>query len=197
MIDKFERVEIRTREQWRAWLTANHGRTESIWLVTFRRGSGEPSLPYDDIVEEALCFGWIDGRAGKLDDRRRMLLLSPRRRGSGWSKLNKERIERLAAAGLITPAGLAKIEAAKADGSWSLLDEVDALIVPPDLEAAFASAEPQARAAWDGFSKSSRRAILDWLRQARRPETRARRIEETVAMAARGLRANFPADRAR
>jgi len=188
---EFERVTVTSRAEWRSWLVANYDRAESIWLVTYKKRSGLPHLPYDAIVEEALCFGWIDSRPNKLDDQRSMLLLSPRRPGSPWSKLNKVRALRLIDAGLMTPAGLAKIAQAQADGSWSVLDDVEALVIPADLAAALA-ADPVAAEYFTAFSPSSKKGILQWIQSARRPETRAKRIAETVALAARNIKANYP-----
>ena len=161
----------------------------------WRKGSGRTGLTYDEAVEEALCFGWIDGRAGKLDDRRTMIWFSPRKRGSGWARTNKVRVERLLAEGLMAAPGLALIEEAKRDGSWTRLDAVEDLAVPDDLAAAFAG-QPGSRERWDGFPRSVRRAALEWIVQAKRPETRARRVTETAQMAARGERPG-PAGRSR
>jgi uncharacterized protein YdeI (YjbR/CyaY-like superfamily) len=163
--------------------------------VFWRKGSGRTGLTYDEAVEEALCFGWIDGRAGKLDDRRTMIWFSPRKRGSGWARTNKVRVERLLAEGLMAPPGLALIEEAKRDGSWTRLDAVEDLTVPDDLAAAFAG-QPGSRERWDGLPRSVRRAALEWIVQAKRPETRARRVTETAQMAARGERPG-PAGRSR
>jgi uncharacterized protein YdeI (YjbR/CyaY-like superfamily) len=173
-MDSLERVEVRSRPELRAWLAANFEQPASIWLVTYKKLVPEFYVSYDAVVEEALCFGWIDSRTGRVDERRSMLLLAPRKRGSSWSRANKERVERLAAAGSITPAGWAKIEAAKADGSWDALNEVDALIVPPDLAAALQQAD--ALAAFEKLAPSLRRGLLDQLRQAKTPVTRAKRI---------------------
>jgi uncharacterized protein YdeI (YjbR/CyaY-like superfamily) len=159
-----------------------------VWLVFWRKQSGRTGLTYDEAVEEALCFGWIDGKGGKLDDRRTMVRFSPRKRGSGWARTNKVRVERLLAEGLMAEPGLARIEEAKRDGSWTKLDAVEDLIVPGDLAAAFAG-HPGSREQWDGFPRSVRRVILDWIVQAKRPETRARRVGETAREAARGERA--------
>ena len=121
--------------------------------MTWRAGSGGPRISYEESVEQALCFGWVDSKGRSLDAERTMLWFAPRKRGSGWARTNKERIERLTAAGLMAPAGHAVIEAAKADGSWTLLDDVENLVVPDDLAAAFA-AHPPAREHWDAFPRS-------------------------------------------
>ena len=183
-----ERVQIESREEWRAWLEVHHTRTQGVWLVTFKKQHGEKHVSYNDTVEEAMCFGWVDSLAHKLDEDRTMLWFSPRKPGSGWSKPNKERIEKMIAEGRMTPAGLEKINAAKADGSWTLLDTVEALEIPPDLEAAF-GAYSQARANFEAFPRSAKRAILWWIVQAKRPETRAKRVEETARLAEDNIRA--------
>ena len=182
-------VEAPTREAWRAWLAANHGTSGSVWLVLNRKGSGLPHLPVEQAVEEALCFGWVDSRPAKLDARRSLLLFSPRKPGSAWSGVNKDRIARLTAEGRMAEAGLAAVVRAQADGSWTRLDGASALMEPPDLLAALA-ALPGAQAAWRGFPPSHRRANLEWIAQAKRPATRAARIAQIAACAARGERAN-------
>lgn len=179
------------RAEWREWLAEHHATSDGVWLVSWKAATGRPRVPYEEAVEEALCVGWIDSLGNTLDDERHLLLFTPRKRGSGWSRTNKVRVDRLTAAGLMRPAGLAAVEAAVADGSWSALDAVEALIEPEELAAAL-DARPAARERWDGFSPSSRKAILQWIATAKRPETRVRRIEETVRLAAEGRKANQP-----
>jgi len=193
-LDALPRVEIVSREALRDWLTANQGRAGSVWIVTWKTGAGRPHVPWGDVVDEALCFGWIDSLPRRLDADRSMLLLSPRKPGSGWSRVNKDKVARLTADGRMAPAGLAKVEAAKADGSWARLDAVDALAEPDDLVAAL-DADPAARANFDAFPRSSRRGILEWIVNAKRPETRAARIATTVALASENRKANHPAGR--
>lgn len=188
-LDRFERVEVTTRAQWRDWLSANHRQSDSVWVVTFKVGTSQPRVPYDDLVEEALAFGWVDSLPRKLDDERTMLLMSPRKPGSNWSAVNKARIDKMTAAGLMHPAGLAKIEQARADGSWTALDAVDRLEVPDDLAAAFDQC-PGSAEAFAAFPPSTRRGILEWIGNAKRTETRAARIAETADKAQRGERAN-------
>jgi uncharacterized protein YdeI (YjbR/CyaY-like superfamily) len=178
-----------TRAEWRSWLEQNYTRTKGIWLVSYKKASGKPRFAYEEAVEEALCYGWIDSKANKLDAERSMLWFAPRNPGTGWSRPNKERVERLMAAGLIAPAGLAKIEAAKRDGTWSALDAIEDLELPPDLVAALA-AIPPAHEHWDAFPRSVKRGILEWIATARRPETRAKRVEETARLASENRRAN-------
>jgi len=156
-----------------------------VWLVFWRRQSGRTGLTYEEAVQEALCFGWIDSKGAKLEDQRTMLWMSPRKRGSGWARTNKVRIEQLLADGLMAPAGAALIEEAKQDGSWTLLDDVENLVVPDDLAAAL-DAHPGARERWDGLSRSVRRAALEQIVQAKRPETRARRVAGAAGLAAEG-----------
>jgi uncharacterized protein YdeI (YjbR/CyaY-like superfamily) len=139
------------------------------------------------MIEEALCFGWVDGQGGHVDEERSKLYFAPRRRGSVWAATNKARVERLAAAGLMTAAGWAAIERAKADGSWIVLDGPERLEVPADLRAALDGTPPAAEH-WSAFPPSTRKQILGWIATAKRPETRAARIAETVQHAARGER---------
>ena len=187
--DGDSRTEVGERAAWRAWLAAHHEEAPGTWLVSFKKATGRPAIGYEASVEEALCFGWIDSLARRLDDERTMLLFTPRKRGSRWSRPNKERIARLEAAGRMTPAGAAAVTAAKADGTWTALDEVEELVVPDDLAAAFA-AHPGAAEAWDGFPRSVRRGDLEWILDAKRPPTRAKRIAETATRAAVGERAH-------
>jgi uncharacterized protein YdeI (YjbR/CyaY-like superfamily) len=189
-----ERVEVTSLAQWRTWLKRHHHQTSSIWLVTYKKAVGKRYVPYDDVLDEALCFGWIDSLRRKLDEERSMLLLSPRRKGSAWSKVNREKALRLIAAGRLQPAGLAKINQAQQDGTWEALQAVDALEVPDDLSRALA-ANPAALGFFTAFPKSSRRSILEWIASAKRPETRVARVLLTVQMAARNLKANFPEGR--
>jgi uncharacterized protein YdeI (YjbR/CyaY-like superfamily) len=174
---------VPTRAAWRDWLAENHGTSPGVWFVFFKKKSGQPTLTYDEAVEEALCFGWIDSLPKKMDDERHALKFSPRKPKSVWSKLNKTRIEKLLADGLMTPAGQAKIDAAKRDGSWTELDEVEDLRVPDDLTAALA-ANAAARQNFEAYAPSVKKPILYWIQSAKRPETRQARIEKTVAAAA-------------
>ncbi len=178
-----------TWAEWRAWLAANHARPNGVWLVTFKKATGKPRIDYEEAVEEALCFGWVDSKPGKLDAERSRLWFAPRKSGSGWSRPNKDRVARMTAAGRMAPAGIAKVEAAKRDGTWDLLNDVEALDVPPDLAAALA-ANPPAAEHFAAFPRSVRRGILEWILQAKRPETRAKRVAETARLAATNERAN-------
>jgi uncharacterized protein YdeI (YjbR/CyaY-like superfamily) len=160
-----------------------------VWLIYYKKAINKPRVAYEEAVEEALCFGWIDSKPNRLDDERSMLWFGPRKPGSGWSKPNKERVERMISAGLMRPQGLAKVEAARQDGSWVALDAVEALEIPFDLESALA-AQDSARENFEAFPRSVKRGILEWIVNAKKPETRARRVEETARLAAQNVRAN-------
>ena len=182
-------VHPKSRSAWRLWLEENHGRAEGVWLITYKKSTGKPRIDYDEAVEEALCYGWVDSKPNKLDDERSLLWFAPRKSGTGWSRPNKTRVEKLTAAGLMRPAVLAKVEAAKQDGSWVALDAVEALEIPVDLQQALA-ADPRAQAHFEAFPRSVKRGILEWITTAKRPETRAKRVSETAAQAAKNIRAN-------
>ena len=170
-------------------MEANQDSTGGIWLVRWKKLSGRKLLTYDDAVEEALCFGWIDSKPNKLDALRSLLWFAPRKAGTGWSQLNKARVERLIAAGQMTPQGLAKINAAKADGSWDALNDVENLEIPEDLAAAL-SRHQSAAEHFEAFPRSAKRSILEWISNAKTPQTRARRVDETASKASRNERAN-------
>ena len=173
------------RAGWRAWLEANHATARGAWLVVPRPRSAGEALDYEAAVEEALCFGWIDGVGGRAEDGRTKQYFAPRKPGGTWSASNKARVERLLAAGLLAPAGLAAIERAHANGAWELLDSVERMEVPGDLTAALA-AHDGATEQWAVWSASMRKSMLAWLVLAKRSETRTARIAEIAASAARG-----------
>ena len=179
----YERVHLSDRRSWRRWLEKNHAIQRGIWLVFYKKATRKPSLEYEESVEEALCFGWVDSRTRRLDDERYMLMFTPRKPGSRWSRPNKERVERLVASGLMTPPGLAKIEEAQRNGAWTVYDAIEDLVIPDDLAAALAEGT-SAQETFEGFSISVRKNILWWIASARRPETRARRIVKTAAAVA-------------
>ncbi len=168
-----------TRAEWRSWLASNGDRTNGLWVVHRKKTSSLEGPLYDDLVEEALCFGWIDSQSRRVDDDRKIQWFSPRRPGGLWSALNRDRIERLIRQGLMTDMGQAIIDRAKADGSWSQTDEVDALIVPPDLEVAFGDA-PQAKQTYEQLPDSAKKQHLWAVYSAKRPETRANRIAQVI-----------------
>jgi uncharacterized protein YdeI (YjbR/CyaY-like superfamily) len=174
-----------SRAAWRSWLAQNPDRQEGLWIVYRKKSSNLEGPGYVDLVEEALCFGWIDSQSRRVDDDRMMQWFSPRRRGGLWSALNKQRIEDLTSAGLMTERGQMTIDEAKADGSWSQTDEVDALVVPADLQTAL-DAAPKARAAYAPLADSAKRQYLYWIHSAKRPTTRSKRIDETIRRRASG-----------
>lgn len=179
----------KTRAAWRAWLKKHHTRAEGVWFISYKKATGKPRVEYEEAVEEALCFGWVDSKGVKLDDERSMLWFAPRKARSNWSKPNKDRVERLTAAGLMTAAGLAKVEAAKNNGRWTALDAVESLEIPADLATALASRDKAAEH-FAAFPRSVKRGILEWIANAKKPETRAKRVEETARLAALNKRAN-------
>ena len=176
------------RAAWRTWLTEYHATARGVWVVSWRRGSGREPIPYEQLVEEALCFGWIDSTVNLLDDERGMQLMTPRKAKSTWTRLNRRRIADLEAQGLLTDAGRRAVEVAQANGWWTIFDAVEDLVEPDDLAAAL-DAAPAARTAWDGFPPSSRKQMLWWVVSAGKPETRATRIARVVAEAEEGRRA--------
>ncbi len=182
-------VHPKTRAQWGTWLARHHGRAEGVWLITYKLATGKPRVEYNDAVEEALRFGWIDSKPRALDAERSMLWFAPRKPRTGWSKANRERIARLMAEGRMAAPGLAKVEAAQRDGSWDSLVGVDALEVPADLRRALAD-HAKAEENFNAFPRSAKRGILEWIHNARQPTTRAKRIDETARLAARNIRAN-------
>lgn len=187
-----EEVRPADRAAWRGWLERHGETSDAVWLVlTKKRATAMGGITYEEAVEEALCFGWIDAKANAVDDAHYKVWMARRKTGSGWSAVNKRRIERLIADGRMAPAGLAAIEAAKADGSWRKLDASHALDVPDDLAAALAR-YPDARLHFDAFPPSARRVILHWIDAAKRPETRAKRVAETARLANDDVRANQP-----
>lgn len=180
MQDK-EELYFENEGQWRSWLLENHDSSDGIYLILYRVNSNKKSLRWEEAVRVALCFGWIDSTAKRVDDEKRKQLFTPRKRKSVWSKVNKQHIEELMEQGLMHESGLKKIEAAKEDGSWISLDDVENLIVPEDLQNAF-DQNPLAFENYQSFSKSYRKSYLYWLNQAKRNETREKRIEEIVKL---------------
>lgn len=173
-----------SRAELRAWLAENHATSRGVQLAVGKKGNSVTALTYDDAVEEGLAFGWIDSVAHRLDEDRYTVLYTPRKRGSVWAKTNKARVARLTEAGLMTAAGLAVVEAAKADGSWDLLTDADDLVMPPDLASALKASS--ATLAFEGLTVPERQRTLYWIGSAKRPETRARRIAEAVSAVAEG-----------
>lgn len=180
------------RAAWRAWLAEHHAKRDVIWLVLLKKGVPEPSVSYDEAVEEALCFGWIDGQLRRIDDRSHAIRFTPRRPGSVWSASNKRRVERLTAEGLMTGAGLAVVAAAQERGDWDQLpSDEQSDVVPEDLARALA-ADPDAAAGFATMPPSARRNYVQWLATAKRETTRRRRLAEILRRARLGLRPGMP-----
>ncbi len=183
--DEIPLLEPANRAEWRAWLEQHHASSPGIWVAIGKKGGTRTTLTYEETVQEALRFGWIDGVVNRLDADRYKQRLTPRRPGGTWSPSNKERVARLIEQGLMTPAGFAAIEAARANGSWKLLDDVENLVVPEDLAAALETI-PAAASFFAGLSPSPKKMVLYWIGSAKRPATRARRIDQTLQAAADG-----------
>lgn len=174
------------RTEWRKWLSTNHTSTEPVLLVIFHKKSNSPNLSYGDAVEEALCFGWIDNKGLKRDNESMYLQFSPRKENSNWSKLNKERVEKMIKDGLMTEAGQVFIDVAKKSGKWDASLEAD--VIPPDLQKAF-DKKKKAFQNFESFAPSSQRLIIQWIIDAKKAETRQQRIQKTVALAAQNIKA--------
>jgi uncharacterized protein YdeI (YjbR/CyaY-like superfamily) len=183
-------VQLDDRASWREWLERQHASSTGVWLVSWRRATGRPTLEYEAAIEEALCFGWVDGQAKTIDEERGALYFAPRKKGSAWAMSNKARVQRLIADGRMAPAGLAAIERAKADGSWTVFDGPARLEEPAELTAALddAAGRPDARRNWNAFSASVRRMALEWIALAKRDATRRARIERVADGAQRNER---------
>ncbi|MEN6337317.1 MAG: YdeI/OmpD-associated family protein [Phycisphaerales bacterium] len=180
------RRSFKNREAWRAWLAENYATAESLWLVFYKKHTGKAGLTYDEAVEEALCFGWIDGILERIDDEKHMNRFCPRRKNSVWSERNKGRVQRMIEAGRMTEAGLVKIREAKENGQWARAAErEDVAIVPAELTAALARDE-KARLNFEKLAPCYRRQFIYWVGAAKREETRCKRVAESVRM----LRAN-------
>lgn len=177
-----ETVTPTSREHWREWLLANHADKQSVWLIYHKKRAATPTLTWSEAVSEALCFGWIDSQVRPIDEARYRQFFSRRKPTSGWSRVNKEKVRQLLAEGRMAPAGMAAIETAKRNGSWAMLDEVEALTIPEDLAAEFVK-KPGAATYFLGLSRTDKRIMLQWLVLARRPATRQSRLAELVAQA--------------
>lgn len=172
-----------SREEWRMWLAENHRSKQSVWLHCYKKQSSKPTLPWSDAVDEALCFGWIDSTRKTIDEESFIQFFSKRKPTSTWSKINKEKVERLIAENQLMEAGFESIEKAKQNGSWTILDSVEALIIPEDLEKAF-DAFSGSREFFLSLSKSARKMLLHWIVFAKQDQTRRKRIFELAELAA-------------
>jgi uncharacterized protein YdeI (YjbR/CyaY-like superfamily) len=179
----------KTQKEWRKWLEKNHQSEKSIWLIIYKKESGTPSVYYTDAVDEAICFGWIDSKPNKRDDESYYQFFAKRNPKSNWSKVNKGKVARLLEEGKIAPSGLEAIELAKQNGTWTALDKVEEMVIPEDLQKAF-NKNKTAFGYFDKFPRSSKRNILEWIMNAKRPKTRQARIDETVKLATDNIKAN-------
>lgn len=176
-----------SQKDWRKWLQKNHDKKQSVWLIRYKIRSGMPTISWSEAVDEALCFGWIDSKAKPVDDEKYMQFFCKRKAGSMWSKVNKEKVKRFIDGGSMTAAGLRSIEIAKQNGSWTILDEVEELIIPKDLEKEFKKWKGSEEF-FLGLSKSVRKGMLQWIVLAKRQETRQKRIGEIAELASRKLK---------
>lgn len=174
---------------WRNWLERNHGSEKSLWLIIYKKSSGNQSVTYNEAVDEALCFGWIDSKPNKRDDQSYFQFFSKRNPKSNWSKVNKDKIARLLKEGRMAPSGLEMVKLAKRTGTWTALDEVENLKIPADLKSQF-DKYPASESNFGSFPNSVKRGILEWILNAKRPETRYKRVDETAKLAAQNIRAN-------
>jgi uncharacterized protein YdeI (YjbR/CyaY-like superfamily) len=172
-----------SQQDWRQWLKENHSSKQSVWLVYYKKRCNVPTINYSDAVDEALCFGWIDSTKKSLDHDTFMQFFCKRKPNSVWSKINKGKVEQLINNGLMTKAGFDRIEIAKQNGSWEILDEVEELNIPEDLAKELDS-KSGSKEYFLSLSRSVRKSILQWLVLAKRSETRQKRIAEIVGLAA-------------
>lgn len=179
----------KTRKEWRKWLQKNYDKEYAVWLIFYKKGSNEPSITYAEAVEEALCFGWIDSVPNKIDESKYKQMFSQRKKKSVWSKINKERIERLIKENLMHEVGLTKIKEAKKDGSWTTIDNIEDLIMPDVLRKAFLK-NKKALLFFETFPKSVKKGIYYWIESAKTAATLKKRITETVTLAKENKRAN-------
>ena len=182
-LDNLEKIEIRSAKELWQWLESSYAQKESVWLVTVKKSQGTAYVPREVILEALMAYGWVDSLPRKLDEKRTMILISPRKVGSSWSRVNKEIANRLETEGRMAEPGRSLVQQAKEDGSWSRLDDVENLVIPDDLGAAL-DARPNARKLFERFPPSSRRAILEWILNAKQPATRVKRIAATAEKAA-------------
>jgi uncharacterized protein YdeI (YjbR/CyaY-like superfamily) len=185
MGNEIETFYPKSRSEWREWLIENHEKKKSVWLIYYKKKSNAPTVLYNEAVDEALCFGWIDSKAKPIDEEKFMQFFSKRKEKSVWSRINKDKIERLIREGLVADAGFRIIEKAKQNGSWTILDEAEALVIPRDLDKELRKSL-KAKKYFEGLSRTDKRNILQWLILAKRQETRQKRITEIAALAREG-----------
>ncbi len=182
-------VDVKSAEEWRSWLAKNHKQIDAVWLLMYKKETGESTLIYENAVVEALCYGWVDSKPNKRDERTYYLFFSQRNPKSNWSKPNRERIEKLENAGKLSKAGKEMVKVAKETGTWTALIPVENLEIPADMQALF-DENPQAFIHYEAFPPSVKKGILEWILNAKQAVTRTKRIKETVDLAQKNKRAN-------
>ena len=187
--DGTEAIGAQDSAAWRRWLEKHHHSHKSVWLIIYKKDSGIQSINYDQAVDDALCFGWVDSKPNKRDDKSFYQYFAKRNPKSNWSRVNKEKIAKLMASDKMHASGLAMVEEAKRSGTWNALDDVENLVIPDDLLDALRQYS-SAKTHFDNFPKSVKRGILEWIFNAKLPETRAKRISETARLADQNKRAN-------
>ncbi len=187
--DGVKTFHAKSRDYWRKWLMKNHKKEKSVWLIIYKKASNTASVYYPEAVDEALCFGWIDSKPNKRDDESYYQFFAKRNPKSNWSKVNKLKVEKLLKQGLMTSEGIEMVEVAKKTGTWTALDLVDKISIPKDLKLLF-DKNAIAKKNWESFSRSSKRGILEWILNAKRPETREKRVSKTINLAEQNIKAN-------
>jgi len=181
-----KQVYVKNRKEWREWLNQNHGKSSGIWLVFYKKHTGKSTLEYDEAVEEALCFGWIDSIIKKIDDEKYARKLTPRKADSRWSEINKKRITKLRKQGLMTEAGIAKVKEAKASGLWNEPARPQiSLDIPKELESELAK-NRKAKNFFDQLAPSYQKQFIGWISVAKQQKTKERRLQESIALLEQG-----------
>lgn len=189
--DGIKTFHARNQNAWRNWLLKNHQKESAVWLIIYRKDSQTPSIYYPEAVDEALCFGWIDSKPNKRDEQSYYQFFAKRKAKSNWSRVNRDKVERLIKQNKMHASGMATVELAKQSGTWSALDEVEEILIPDDLQQLL-NKNPTASENFNAFSRSSKRGILEWILNAKKAETRSKRIQETVSLATNNIKANHP-----
>jgi uncharacterized protein YdeI (YjbR/CyaY-like superfamily) len=194
MESDLKKVFIDTIEDLRNWLAENYAQKDSVWLVRFKKDFANKYIDYADVVDELLCYGWVDSLPKKLDEKRTMLRISPRNPRSNWSGINKQKVRKLTAQSRMQPPGLELVTIAKENGSWNFLDEVEQLVIPEDLQTELEKVS-KANYYFNRFPDSSKRGILEWIKSAKTVKTRKKRIADTAEKASLNKKANQPKGR--
>lgn len=189
MPDFSNAITAQSAAEWRTWLAQNHATEKNVWLIIYHKKSDKKSVYYDEAVDEAMCYGWVDSSIRKRDGESYYQYFSQRSPKSNWSRVNKEKIARLEKEGKMAEAGRTMVRIAKERGTWDALNDVENLVIPTDMQALF-DKMPAAETHWQNFPRSTKRSILEWIFNAKRPATRAKRIREAVEKAVQNIRAN-------